>query len=116
MPGECGRLHIRVLAPVIALMLAIATRGAISYGKGQVVSGIDVGGHVDTGCVRHWHVHAVRMSGWSSNLNYALSGATRATAQTINNAMSMGLLVMAVVVCVGSLILPEISWTQRRIG
>lgn len=105
---------IYVLAPVIALALAIAAWAAIPYGKGQLLSDIDVGVMYIL-AVSGISVYAVLMSGWSSNSKYALLGAIRATAQMISYEVSIGLIVMAVVLCVGSLNLSEIGRAQCNI-
>lgn len=102
---------IYVLAPVIALTLAIAAWAAIPYGKGQVLSDIDVGVMYIL-AVSGISVYAVLLSGWSSNSKYALLGAIRATAQMISYEVSIGLIVLAVVLCVGSLNLSEIGRAQ----
>ena len=105
---------IYVLAPVVALALAIAAWAAIPYGKGQLLSDIDVGVMYIL-AVSGISVYAVLMSGWSSNSKYALLGAIRATAQMISYEVSIGLIVMAVVLCVGSLNLSEIGRAQCNI-
>ena len=60
-------------------------------------------------------VYAILMSGWSSNSKYAFLGAIRAAAQMISYEVSIGLIIISVVVCVGSLNLTEIVLTQKNI-
>jgi len=60
-------------------------------------------------------VYAVLMSGWSSNSKYAFLGAIRAAAQMISYEVSIGLIIIAVVLCVGSLSLSEIVMVQENI-
>lgn len=60
-------------------------------------------------------VYAVLMSGWSSNSKYAFLGAIRAAAQMISYEVSIGLIIISVVLCVGTLNLTEIVLTQKGV-
>lgn len=60
-------------------------------------------------------VYAILMSGWSSNSKYAFLGAIRAAAQMISYEVSIGLIIISVVLCVGSLNLIEIVIIQKSI-
>jgi NADH-quinone oxidoreductase subunit H len=60
-------------------------------------------------------VYAVLMSGWSSNSKYAFFGAIRAAAQMISYEVSMGLIIIAVLLCVGSLNFSSIVNAQSEV-
>ena len=60
-------------------------------------------------------VYAILMSGWASNSKYAFLGAIRAAAQMISYEVSIGLIIISVVLCVGSLNLMEIVLSQKKI-
>jgi NADH-quinone oxidoreductase subunit H len=55
------------------------------------------------------------MSGWSSNSKYAFFGAIRAAAQMISYEVSMGLILLSVILCVGDLNLTSIVMAQKEI-
>jgi NADH-quinone oxidoreductase subunit H len=48
-------------------------------------------------------VYAILMAGWGSNSKYAFFGAIRAAAQMISYEVSIGLILINCLVCVGSL-------------
>ena len=55
------------------------------------------------------------MSGWSSNSKYAYFGAIRAAAQMISYEVSIGLIIISVLLCVGSLNITDIVLAQKDI-
>jgi len=60
-------------------------------------------------------VYGIIIAGWSSNSKYAFLGALRSAAQMISYEISMGLLILTVAVCAGSLNLFDIVYSQRDI-
>ena len=58
-------------------------------------------------------VYAILMSGWASNSKYAFLGAIRAAAQMISYEVSIGLILISVLLCVGSLSVTEIVLAQN---
>ena len=54
------------------------------------------------------------MAGWASNSRYAFLGAMRSAAQMISYEVSMGLIIITVLLCVGSLNLSDIVMAQRE--
>ena len=60
-------------------------------------------------------VYAILMSGWASNSKYAFLGAIRAAAQMISYEVSIGLIVITVVLCAGSLNLTDIILSQETV-
>lgn len=60
-------------------------------------------------------VYAVLMSGWASNSKYAFLGGIRAAAQMISYEVSIGLIIISVVLCAGSLNLTKIVAAQNTI-
>lgn len=61
-------------------------------------------------------VYAILISGWSSNSKYAFLGALRAAAQMISYEVSIGLILITVILCVGSLNLSAIVLAQHQTG
>lgn len=112
-PNHANTL-IYIVAPILSLTLAFIAWGVIPYGPGVVLSDLGIG-VLYLFVVSSISVYAVLMSGWSSNSKYAFLGAIRAAAQMISYEVSIGLIIIAVVLCVGSLSLSEIVMVQDNI-
>jgi len=112
-PNHANNL-IYILAPILSLTLALVAWGVIPYGQGVVLSDLGIG-ILYLFAVSSISVYAVLMSGWSSNSKYAFLGAIRAAAQMISYEVSIGLIIISVVLCVGSLNLTEIVLAQNHV-
>jgi NADH-quinone oxidoreductase subunit H len=55
------------------------------------------------------------MAGWSSNSKYAFLGSLRSAAQMVSYEVSIGLIIITVLLCVGSLNITEIVLAQQQI-
>lgn len=109
-----ANFFIYILAPILSLTLAFIAWGVIPYNQGVVLSDLEVG-VLYLFAVSSISVYAILMSGWSSNSKYAFLGAIRAAAQMISYEVSIGLIIISVVLCVGTLNLIEIVVTQKNI-
>nr|YP_001742102.1 NADH dehydrogenase subunit 1 [Suberites domuncula]CAM84217.1 NADH dehydrogenase subunit 1 [Suberites domuncula] len=109
-----ANLFIYILAPVLSLTLALIAWGVIPYSEGVVLSDLGVG-LLYLFAVSSISVYAILMSGWGSNSKYAFLGAIRAAAQMISYEVSIGLIIISVVLCVGSLNLTQIVLTQTTV-
>ena len=109
-----ANIFIYILAPVLSLTLAFIAWGVIPYSEGLVLSDLGLG-VLYLFAVSSISVYAILMSGWSSNSKYAFLGAIRAAAQMISYEVSIGLIIISVVLCVGSLNLIEIVIIQKSI-
>ena len=107
-----ANLFIYILAPILSLTLALIAWGVIPYSEGVVLSDLGVG-ILYLFAVSSISVYAILMSGWASNSKYAFLGAIRAAAQMISYEVSIGLIIISVVLCVGSLNLTKIVLTQE---
>lgn len=101
-----------LIAPVLSLILALLSWGVIPYGSGLVLSDVNVG-ILYLFAVGSISVYGILMSGWGSNSKYAFFGAIRAAAQMISYEVCIGLIMLAVIVCAGSLNLTEIVNAQK---
>ena len=108
-----ANMFIYIVAPILSLTLAFIAWGVIPYGPGVVLSDLGIG-VLYLFVVSSISVYAVLMSGWSSNSKYAFLGAIRAAAQMISYEVSIGLIIIAVILCVGSLSLSEIVLVQEN--
>lgn len=109
-----ANMFIYIVAPILSLTLAFIGWGVIPYGPGVVLSDLGIG-ILYLFVVSSISVYAVLMSGWSSNSKYAFLGAIRAAAQMISYEVSIGLIIISVILCVGSLSLSEIVMVQEKI-
>lgn len=109
-----ANLGIFILAPILAFLLALISWAVIPYSRGAIVADINIG-LLYLFAVSSISVYAILISGWSSNSKYAFFGAIRAAAQMISYEVSIGLILMTIVLCTGSLNLTEIVLAQRDI-
>ena len=101
-----------LLAPMIAYSLSIAAWAVIPISDGWVISNINVG-ILYLFAVSSLSVYGIIMAGWASNSKYAFMGALRSAAQMVSYEVSIGLVIVTVLVCVGSLNLSEIVYAQK---
>nr|YP_004123259.1 NADH dehydrogenase subunit 1 [Plakina jani]ADO51486.1 NADH dehydrogenase subunit 1 [Plakina jani] len=109
-----ANIFIYFMAPIFSLMLAFIAWAVIPYGRGIVLSDLNVG-ILYLFAVSSISVYTILMSGWSSNSKYAFLGAIRAAAQMISYEVSIGLIIISVVLCVGSLNVTDIIMAQSRV-
>ena len=101
-----------LLAPMVAFSLSIAAWAVIPVADGWVISNINVG-ILYLFAVSSLSVYGIIMAGWASNSKYAFMGALRSAAQMVSYEVSIGLVIVTVLVCVGSLNLSEIVYAQK---
>lgn len=109
-----ANLGIFIIAPILAFTLALISWAVIPYSRGAIVADINIS-ILYLFAVSSISVYAILTSGWSSNSKYAFFGAIRAAAQMISYEVSIGLIIMSVIVCTGSLNLTDIVLAQRDI-
>lgn len=101
-------------APVVTFLLALISWAVIPFGEGMVLCDLDVG-VLYIFAVSSLGVYGVIMAGWSSNSKYAFLGALRSTAQMVSYEVSLGLIIITVLLCVGSLNLSDIVHAQQEV-
>ena len=101
-----------MLAPMLTFVLAIVAWAVIPFGEGLVIADINVG-ILYLFAISSLGVYGVIMAGWASNSKYAFLGALRSAAQMVSYEVSMGLVIINVLLCVGSLNLSAIIEAQR---
>lgn len=109
-----ANIVIFVLAPIVAFTLSLISWAVIPYGEGAVVSDLNIG-ILYLFAVSSISVYSILMSGWASNSKYAFFGAIRAAAQMISYEVSIGLIILSVVLCVGDLNITSIVLAQKEI-
>jgi NADH-quinone oxidoreductase subunit H len=101
-----------LFAPMLTFILAIVAWAVIPFGEGLVIADINVG-ILYLFAISSLGVYGVIMAGWASNSKYAFLGALRSAAQMVSYEVSMGLVIINVLLCVGSLNLSAIVEAQR---
>jgi NADH-quinone oxidoreductase subunit H len=101
-----------VLAPMITFTLAMIGWAVIPVGAGIVIANINVG-VLYLLAVSSLGVYGIIMAGWASNSRYAFLGALRSSAQMVSYEISIGLIIVNVLICAGSLNLSEIVMAQK---
>jgi len=103
-----------VLAPIITLTLALIAWAVIPFDKGMVLANINVG-ILYLFAVSSLSVYGIIMGGWASNSKYPFLGAIRSAAQMVSYEVSIGIIIINVLLCVGSLNLSKIVLAQETV-
>jgi NADH-quinone oxidoreductase subunit H len=101
-----------LMAPMLLFALALVAWAVIPFDKGWVLANINVG-VLYLFAISSMGVYGVIMAGWASNSRYAFLGALRSASQMVSYEVSMGLIIVCVILCTGSLNLQEIVQAPR---
>ncbi|WNJ98468.1 NADH-quinone oxidoreductase subunit NuoH [Thalassospiraceae bacterium LMO-JJ14] len=103
-----------IAAPMITFILALVAWSVIPFDAGMVLADINVG-ILYLFAISSLGVYGILMAGWASNSKYAFLGAMRSAAQMVSYEVSMGLIIITVLLCAGSLNLSAIVEAQRDV-
>ncbi len=103
-----------IAAPMITFTLALVAWSVIPFDAGMVLADINVG-ILYLFAISSLGVYGILMAGWASNSKYAFLGAMRSAAQMVSYEVSMGLIIITVLLCAGSLNLSAIVEAQRTV-
>ncbi|AGA64257.1 NADH-ubiquinone oxidoreductase chain H [Liberibacter crescens BT-1] len=101
-----------LLAPLVAVTLSLSAWAVVPIADGWVIADINVG-ILYILAISSLEVYGIVMGGWASNSKYAFLGALRSAAQMISYEVSIGLVIVTVLLCVGSLNLTDVVNAQR---
>jgi NADH-quinone oxidoreductase subunit H len=101
-----------IIAPIITMTLALISWAVIPFSATQVLADINVG-ILYLFAVSSLGVYGIIMGGWASNSKYPFLGAIRSAAQMISYEVSIGVIIINVLLCVGSLNLNDIVIAQE---
>ena len=103
-----------ILAPIITMTLALISWAVIPFSEDFVLADINVG-ILYLFAVSSLGVYGIIMGGWASNSKYPFLGAIRSAAQMVSYEVSIGIIIINVLLCVGSLNLNDIIIAQKNI-
>ncbi len=101
-----------ILAPIITMTLALVAWAVIPMSENLVLADINVG-ILYLFAVSSLGVYGIIMGGWASNSKYPFLGAIRSAAQMVSYEVSIGIIIINVLLCVGSLNLNDIVVAQK---
>ncbi|WP_417308478.1 NADH-quinone oxidoreductase subunit NuoH [Devosia sp.] len=104
-----------LLAPLVTSILALSAWVVIPVDFGWALADINVG-ILYIFAISSLGVYGVIMGGWSSNSKYAFLGALRSAAQMVSYEVSIGLVIITVLLCAGTLNLTGIVIAQNSMG
>jgi NADH-quinone oxidoreductase subunit H len=101
-------------APVIALTAAFAAYVVMPFGKGLIVSDLNIG-ILFMVAITTFTIISLLMAGWGSNNKYSLLGGMRSAAQVVSYEVPMVVSILAVVLFAGSMSMVDIVQSQAKI-
>jgi NADH:ubiquinone oxidoreductase subunit H len=109
-----ANVFIFIMAPVLTFTLSLVAWAVIPFDYGMVLSDLNVG-ILYIFAISSLGVYGIITAGWSSNSKYAFLGALRSAAQMVSYEVSIGLIIITVLLCVGSCNFSEIVLAQKQI-
>ncbi|WP_445678388.1 NADH-quinone oxidoreductase subunit NuoH [Radicibacter daui] len=103
-----------LMAPMLTFLLALVAWAVIPFNKGWVLANVNVG-VLYLFAISSLGVYGIIMAGWASNSKYAFLGGLRSAAQMVSYEVSIGLVIITVLLCVGSMNLSDIVEAQRKV-
>ena len=112
-PSSSNKI-IFILAPIVTMTLALISWAVIPFSETHVLADINVG-ILYLFAVSSLGVYGIIMGGWASNSKYPFLGAIRSAAQMVSYEVSIGVIIINVLLCVGSLNLNDIVMAQENL-
>ena len=112
-PASSNKI-IFILAPIVTMTLALISWAVIPFSENFVLANINVG-ILYIFAVSSLGVYGIIMGGWASNSKYPFLGSIRSAAQMVSYEVSIGIIIINVLLCVGSLNLTDIVLAQEKI-
>ena len=112
-PASANKI-IFILAPIVTMTLALISWAVIPFSEEYVLANINVG-ILYLFAISSLGVYGIIMGGWASNSKYPFLGAIRSAAQMVSYEVSIGVIIINVLLCVGSLNLNDIVMAQENL-
>ena len=101
-----------ILAPIVTMTLALVAWAVIPMSEELILSDINVG-VLYLFAISSLGVYGIIMGGWASNSKYPFLGAIRSAAQMVSYEVSIGIIIINVLLCAGTLNLKDIVLAQK---
>jgi NADH-quinone oxidoreductase subunit H len=111
-PSKANKV-IFLLAPIVTFALSLIGWAVIPFDEDMVLANINVG-ILYLLAISSLSVYGIIMAGWASNSKYAFLGAIRSSAQMISYEVSIGLVLITVLLCTGSLNISDIVYARSN--
>ncbi|MGB4058311.1 MAG: NADH-quinone oxidoreductase subunit NuoH [Alphaproteobacteria bacterium] len=112
-PSQSSKV-VFLLAPILLFALSLVAWAVIPFDRDWVLANINVG-ILYLFAISSMGVYGIIMAGWASNSRYAFLGGLRSASQMVSYEVSMGLIIVTVLLCTGSLNLQDIVLAPRPI-
>ena len=112
-PASANKI-VFILAPIITMTLALSAWAVIPISDKLFIADINVG-ILYIFAISSLGVYGIIMGGWASNSKYPFLGAIRSAAQMVSYEVSIGIIIINVLLCVGSLNLKDIVLAQKNL-
>ena len=112
-PASANKI-IFILAPIVTMTLALISWAVIPFSEDFVLANINVG-ILYLFAVSSLGVYGIIMGGWASNSKYPFLGSIRSAAQMVSYEVSIGVIIVNVLLCTGSLNLTDIVLAQENL-
>jgi len=110
LPGKSSKL-LFVIAPLLSLTPALAAWAVIPFDQRAVLADVNAG-LLYLLAMTSLGIYGIIIAGWASNSKYAFLGAMRSAAQIVSYEIAMGMALVGVLICAGSLNLSDIVRAQ----
>ena len=103
--------YLFVIAPMLAIMPALAAWAVVPFMKGWVIANINCG-VLYLFAMTSLGVYGILVAGWASNSKYALFGAMRSAAQVVSYEIALGFSLVGVILASGTMNLSDLVLKQ----
>jgi NADH-quinone oxidoreductase subunit H len=103
-----------IVAPLLSFGLSLVSWAVIVFDLYHTVADISLG-VLFILTISSFNVYGIVLAGWASNSKFAFIGAVRAAAQMVSYELSVGIILITVGLCVGSLNLSDIVLAQSNV-
>ncbi len=108
-----ANIFLFLFAPILTFSLSMLAWAVIPFNENWVLANINVG-ILYLFAISSLGVYGIIIAGWASNSRYAFLGALRSAAQMISYEVSIGLIIVTILLCTGSLNLTAIVEAQKQ--